>query len=604
MGGTITSQGKKSMLAQAGGALYELSELRNKAFFSLIAGVSISSSIMHIEWKVFFRRNKERDRGNDMENKLQFEHFGIMVDCSRNAVMHVPAVKEWIDTLSDLGYNTVMLYMEDTYEIKGQPFFGRFRGRYSQEELKEIDACAAEHHMEFIPCIQTLAHLNALFRWQPYVDVQDCNDILLAGDDRAYALIDAMFATFAQCIRGKKINIGMDEAFMVGRGHYFDRNGVVDRAEILTRHLTRVAEIADKYGFELLMWGDMFFHMSNCDLKTHYDVEIPQEVKDKIPSNVRLIFWEYSGLTKESYDVKMKAHQAIKEDTWFAGGFWSWTGFAPHNAYSLKTAKAQIDSCLDCDTRDIFFTMWGDNGGECPKHALLPSIYYASEYAKGNRDMDAIKAGFEAKYGIPFDAFLLLDLTGTANDVEDEICNPDKYMLYDDLFMGMLLDSVRKGDGAGYAVCAKKLAAYEKHEKYGYLFKTARCLCEVLAVKMELGIRTREIYETGDREALRALLPDYDALPGLIETFYDAYRKQWYTENKPHGFEIQEHRIGGLLLRVKSCRKTLQAYIDGEIDAIEGMDEPIMQHNGFSVTYESKPTVFNGWQYSVSCGVI
>ena len=138
-----------------------------------------------------------------MENKLQFEHFGIMVDCSRNAVMHVPAVKEWIDTLSDLGYNTVMLYMEDTYEIKGQPFFGRFRGRYSQEELKEIDACAAEHHMEFIPCIQTLAHLNALFRWQPYVDVQDCNDILLAGDDWAYALFVAMFSTFALCIRWK-----------------------------------------------------------------------------------------------------------------------------------------------------------------------------------------------------------------------------------------------------------------------------------------------------------------------------------------------------------------------------------------------------------------
>ncbi len=37
MGGTITSQGEKSMLHQAGGALYELSELRNKAFFSLIA---------------------------------------------------------------------------------------------------------------------------------------------------------------------------------------------------------------------------------------------------------------------------------------------------------------------------------------------------------------------------------------------------------------------------------------------------------------------------------------------------------------------------------------------------------------------------------------
>ena len=36
MGGTITSQGEKSVLAQAGGGLYELAELRNHAFFALI----------------------------------------------------------------------------------------------------------------------------------------------------------------------------------------------------------------------------------------------------------------------------------------------------------------------------------------------------------------------------------------------------------------------------------------------------------------------------------------------------------------------------------------------------------------------------------------
>lgn len=46
MGGTITSQGEKSVLAQAGGGLYELAELRNHAFFALIedepsAGVGV-----------------------------------------------------------------------------------------------------------------------------------------------------------------------------------------------------------------------------------------------------------------------------------------------------------------------------------------------------------------------------------------------------------------------------------------------------------------------------------------------------------------------------------------------------------------------------------
>ena len=97
-----------------------------------------------------------------MENKVRFRHFGTMIDCSRNAVMSVPSVKRWIDLTSDLGYNTLMLYTEDTYEVDGHPYFGYMRGRYSQEELKEIDAYALSKGMELIPCIQTLGHFTAL----------------------------------------------------------------------------------------------------------------------------------------------------------------------------------------------------------------------------------------------------------------------------------------------------------------------------------------------------------------------------------------------------------------------------------------------------------
>ena len=41
--------------------------------------------------------------------------------------------------LSRMGYNQLQLYMEDTYEVKEEPFFGHFRGRYTQEELKEAE---------------------------------------------------------------------------------------------------------------------------------------------------------------------------------------------------------------------------------------------------------------------------------------------------------------------------------------------------------------------------------------------------------------------------------------------------------------------------------
>ena len=95
-----------------------------------------------------------------MDNKVNFKRLGTMIDCSRNAVMNVSSLKNWIDILADLGYTTLLLYTEDTYEVENQEYFGYLRGRYTREELKEIDDYAFLYWIEVIPCIQMLAHLG------------------------------------------------------------------------------------------------------------------------------------------------------------------------------------------------------------------------------------------------------------------------------------------------------------------------------------------------------------------------------------------------------------------------------------------------------------
>ena len=93
------------------------------------------------------------------------KRLGTMIDCSRNAVMKKETVFRWIDITSQMGYDTLMLYTEDTYTMEGHPYFGYLRGRYSREEIKEMDDYAAAKGMELIPCIQTLAHLRSIFNW-------------------------------------------------------------------------------------------------------------------------------------------------------------------------------------------------------------------------------------------------------------------------------------------------------------------------------------------------------------------------------------------------------------------------------------------------------
>ena len=45
--------------------------------------------------------------------------------------------------LEKMGYNTLMYYTEDTYEVKDEPYFGYLRGRFTADELRELDAYAA-----------------------------------------------------------------------------------------------------------------------------------------------------------------------------------------------------------------------------------------------------------------------------------------------------------------------------------------------------------------------------------------------------------------------------------------------------------------------------
>ena len=85
------------------------------------------------------------------------KRFGIMLDCSRNGVMKPREIKNLALFLSKAGYNMLMLYTEDVYEIPDEPYFGYLRGRYTLEELRSVEEYCNSLGIEIIPAIQTLA---------------------------------------------------------------------------------------------------------------------------------------------------------------------------------------------------------------------------------------------------------------------------------------------------------------------------------------------------------------------------------------------------------------------------------------------------------------
>ena len=274
--------------------------------------------------------------------------IGLMLDCSRNAVMTISMIKKFIDIMKKMGYTSLQLYTEDTYEVEKEPMLGYLRGKFTKDELKEIDAYAKSRSVELIPCVQVLAHIKGIFRHWEYKEINDIDDILLVGDERTYRLIEHIFQTLAECFSSRRVNIGMDEAYLLGRGKFSDEHGFPKKFDILLSHLKKVSEIANKYGFHPMMWSDMFFRpVNDGDYygKNYGMNSVPENIRKKVPENIELVYWEYFQTESKYYDRMIERHKEFDKPFYYAGGVSCWTGFVPNNRYAIETLRAAVHSC-------------------------------------------------------------------------------------------------------------------------------------------------------------------------------------------------------------------------------------------------------------------
>ena len=77
------------------------------------------------------------------------------------------------------------------------------------------------------------------------------------------------------------------------------------------------------------------------------------------------------------------------------------------------------------------------------------------------------------------------------------------------------------------------------------------------------------------------------------------------AENKPHGFDVQEQRLGGLLLRLRSQSQRLMDYALGEIDSIPELEEEILPYYG-SACADAKSDIprLNNWRRSATVNIV
>lgn len=515
--------------------------------------------------------------------KQQFDQIGPMFDLSRNAVLTVDGFKAILNKLALMGMNTVMLYMEDTYEIEGEPYFGYMRGRYTKEELKEIDDYADSFGIEAFPSIQTLAHLEEFLKWEPVKSYRDTKGALLVGSEQTDKLIEKMIESATAPFRSRKIHIGMDEAEELGRGKYLDLNGYQDRFDIMVSHLDNVLAAVRARGLKPMMWSDMFLKLASGKGDDYYDKEttIPEDMARRIPKDVDMVYWDYTHTEPEDYTKVIANHRPLGCNLVFAGAVWIFNTFGVNYGLSLNASDVALQVCKQEGIREVYATMWGDDGNEGnPFAALLGLQLYAEHaYTEGTPSQAQLAQRVKLCTGVEMEAFLLLkDLDEIPGQEPNNAkqSNPSKFLLYQDVLLG-LFDKQIEGLALNDHYAKLELAIQNKRDKNAaldYLFEMPEKLSAVLKRKSEIGIRLKQAYDTQDHATLRHIAEvELPAIAAAVTELRLAHRTQWLRMFKPFGWEVIDIRYGGVLTRLDTAAMRILDYAEGRIPRIEELEQ-------------------------------
>lgn len=536
----------------------------------------------------------------EISEKPFFETNGTMLDLSRNNSLNEKSLKYFIRQHAVMGLNTVMLYMEDMYEVPVEPYFGYMRGRYNSEMLKRLDDYAYDLGVELVPHIELLGHMGK------FLSHFNCSHLrggspyeFLVGEKTTYDFIEEMVKSISKVFRTDKVHIGFDETMGINKGPYFARHGQVPLEEVFFEHLEKVCEIVKKYGLRPNIHMDMFFtfRWKGAPPKNAYhitdDVEFDDAIKTKIPDDIDLTMWNYTEEDEERMCRILKKSKELNRNVYYFGSARMYQSLCCKYEPTIITTITALNACRKENIKNAIMCTWQDSA-ECPHFLALPAaLIYAELDYTGRYSFDEMQKKVKFLYGIDYEDFIKM---GEADHIHEN-GQPElatKFMLYNDPLMGLLDKNIEGLDLRKFY--GKMVKDYKNRGKsYGGMklsFDQYKAFLYVLELKADYGVRLKKAYDAKDFDALCTLRDEAVVIKTRYEKLMEIDRQLFTEYFQGFGYESIETRRATMAARFETTRYKLDKFILGEIDRIEELEEERLPYNRNPYENESENIFF------------
>ncbi|MDQ1713095.1 MAG: hexosaminidase [Frankiaceae bacterium] len=334
---------------------------------------------------------------------------GYTDDLARGQVSTLADLRDVVAFLGEQKVTHYAFYLEDMFEFRSHPLIGAGRGRLTRAEVADLHAFARAHHVELVPAIQTLGHMERILGLPEYAHLRETEEnTSLLGPDRpgAYDLIADLLADLAASFPSRYVVIGADEAF-----------GMDEGSDRWLAHAERVRAIAAGLGKTAVVACDMF------DTGYYRDVwrrPAPFPVSDALRLSRDMVPVVAAFLPTEKHDLLATL---VRE------GYAPWAVTTLSNYTRLHPRWALAEPCIESFAMvtadaggDAFFaSSFCDEGGDNLRALNYQGIAVLSDAAWQPREgsaREATAAFVEQFYGVvDEDLAALLDLLGRTDDL-------------------------------------------------------------------------------------------------------------------------------------------------------------------------------------------
>lgn len=310
-----------------------------------------------------------------IEDAPQFSRRGYMLDISRARIPTLETIKRKVDFLAELKYNELQLYMENfCYKFPHFPFVNEDYDCLTPEDMVELDRYCAERFIDLVPNQNCFGHMATWLQREEFAHLAVGDGTVKTGTlnillDETFEFVQKLFDSVLPYFSSKYVNIGLDEAFGLGKFQLEEICREKGKAEVFMDWLNRIsAWTKAKYGKTVMFWSDMVY-----------------EAKDsfyRIPKDAIALNWGYDLIETALMDRRSRYLKENGIPFYVCPGTSTWCGITGRFDLMTFNLRTSAEFGKNHGAKGYLLTDWGsgDEHIHYPVFSLVP-IALGAQYA-------------------------------------------------------------------------------------------------------------------------------------------------------------------------------------------------------------------------------